>query len=127
MFNVMLAAQAGGGEIMSTILMLLVFIAIFWFFIIRPQKKKEQQTKDMQNSISVGDKVTTIGGMMGKVCSVKDDTIILETGADKVRVVYKKWAIGSVDSKKEDKKADEPAKEDTKAETAENKESSEEK
>ncbi len=127
MFNVMLAAQAGT-EMMSTILMLVVFIAIFWFFIIRPQKKKDQQTKEMQNSVAVGDKVTTIGGMCGKVCSVKDDSIILETGADKVRVVYKKWAIGSVDSKKEEKKADnQSAKEETKAETTEKTESAEEK
>ncbi|MDD4688886.1 MAG: preprotein translocase subunit YajC [Eubacteriales bacterium] len=111
MFNVALA-PVQGNSMVSSILMMVVFVAIFWFFIIRPQKKKEQQAKDMQNSIDVGDKITTIGGITGKVCSVKDDSIIIETSSDKTKLVFKKWAIGTVDSKKADKK-----KEEVKAET----------
>ena len=86
-------------ESMSSILMLVIFMAIFWFLIIRPQKKKDQQTKEMQNSLGKGDKVTTIGGITGTVLSVKDDNVVIETGSDKTKLTFKKWAIGAVDVK----------------------------
>jgi len=98
-------------ESMSTILMLVIFMAIFWFLIIRPQKKKDQQTKAMQDSLGKGDKVTTIGGITGTVLSVKDDNVVIETGSDKTKLTFKKWAIGAVDAKKADKKAEKEAKE----------------
>ena len=105
MTKVMLAAAAGG-DMMSTIIMLVLFMAIFWFLIIRPQKKKDQQTKEMQNSLGKGDKVTTIGGIVGTVLSVKDDSVVIETGSDKTKLTFKKWAIGAVDAKKAEKKAE---------------------
>ncbi len=77
-----------------------VLIAIvFYFLLIRPQKKQEKEAQAMRNSISVGDTITTIGGITGTVLSVKEDedVITLETGADRNRITVKKWAVQSKD------------------------------
>ena len=102
-----------------------VVIAAAYFLFIRPSKKRQKQEEDLRNSIEIGDDVTTIGGIVGRVIAVKEDdeTFIIETGSDKTRMRFKKWAIASVDTpdkqpKKEDKKAD---KEDKKAEKEEKK------
>ena len=75
--------------------MLVVLFAVFYFFIIRPQKKQEKQTNEMRNSIEVGDEITTIGGVVGKIVSIKDDVIVIETGADRVRVELARWAVST--------------------------------
>ncbi len=85
---------------MSVFLPLIVFFFILYFFLMRPQRKKEKQTQDMRNNLAVGDEVVTIGGIVGKVLSVKDDTIVLYCGSDKTKMEFKKWAIGDVTSKK---------------------------
>lgn len=77
----------------------LAFLAIFYMFIIRPQKKKEKEIKEMRERLKVGDVVFTIGGIVGKVVKIKDDEVTLEIGADKNKIVFKKWAVGSVDKK----------------------------
>ena len=79
----------------STILMLAIMFAIFYFMMIRPEKKRKQQAEDTRNSIKTGDEVTTIGGVVGKVVSVKDDKFVLETSADQVRIEFAKWAIST--------------------------------
>ena len=96
-----------------------VVIAAAYFLFIRPSKKRQKQEEELRNSIEIGDDVTTIGGIVGRVIAVKDDdeTIIIETGSDKTRMRFKKWAIASVDTpdkqpKKEDKKADKADKAD---------------
>lgn len=71
-------------------------LAIFYFFAIRPQKKKEKEISSMRDSLNVGDDVITIGGILGKVITVKDDQIIIEVGATKTRLELTKWAVGSV-------------------------------
>lgn len=71
-------------------------LAIFYFFAIRPQKKKEKEVSAMRDSLSVGDEVITIGGILGKVVTVKEDQIIIEVGATKTRLEMTKWAVGSV-------------------------------
>ena len=70
-------------------------IAIFYFLIIRPENKKKKKTDEMRNSLSVGDEITTIGGLTGKIVQVTDDTITFETGEDRVRIQAKKWSIST--------------------------------
>ena len=93
--NLFLTAEAGsmaaGGS--SMILMLVLMFAIFYFLIIRPENKKKKKTEEMRNSLSLGDEITTIGGITGKIVQVTEDTITFETGEDRVRIQVKKWAI----------------------------------
>lgn len=77
----------------------LAFLAIFYMFIIRPQKKKEKEIKEMRSQLTVGDNVITIGGIVGKIVKLKDDEVTVEVGADRNKIVLKKWAIGTVDKK----------------------------
>lgn len=82
-------------EMMSTVLMIVVMIAIFYFLLIRPENKKKKAMAQMRESLAVGDQITTIGGIVGTICAVKEDTIVLETGADRVRVEFTKWAVST--------------------------------
>ena len=86
------------GTIMS-FLPFLLLIPVFYFFMYRPQKKQEKETNEMRNSLMIGDEISTIGGIMGKIVKVKDDYIIIETGADRTKLKMKKTAIASVDKK----------------------------
>ena len=86
---------------MSLILIVVMFVALY-FFMIRPQKKQEQRDAEMRNSLEVGDEVTTIGGIIGKVISIKDETFVLETTRDKTKIRFLKGAIRSVDVKAAD-------------------------
>ena len=81
------------------ILMWVVFFAIFYFLLIRPQKKKDKQLKDMRSNLNVGDKVTTIGGIVANVAKVEENIVILELGPNRTKVPFEKWAIGSVEPK----------------------------
>ena len=85
-------ATAGGG---SMIIMLVMMFAIFYFLIIRPENKKKKKTEEMRSSLSLGDEITTIGGITGKIVQVTEDTITFETGEDRVRLQVKKWAIST--------------------------------
>jgi preprotein translocase subunit YajC len=96
----------------STIIMLVVMVAIFYFMLIRPENKRKKEAENMRSSLKVGDKVTTIGGIMGKVVHVDGDKFVMETGADQVRIELAKWALSTNDTaaeraKEEQKKADE--------------------
>ncbi|MBP3396358.1 MAG: preprotein translocase subunit YajC [Clostridia bacterium] len=86
---------------MSFILIAVVAV-VFYFFIIRPQKKQEKEANDMRNNLTVGDEITTIGGIIGKVVSIKEETMIIETGRDHTRIRLLKSAIRSVDVHAED-------------------------
>ena len=77
------------------ILLMGVFFAGFYFLILRPQKRKERAVKEMRESIQVGDEVTTIGGIVGKVVQVKDELVTFETGEDRVRIRVVRWAVAS--------------------------------
>ena len=82
------------GNIGSILLMVVLFGAMY-FFMIRPENKKRKEAEKKRNSLAVGDVITTIGGIVGTVCAVKDNTIVVETGADRVRVEFAKWAVSS--------------------------------
>ena len=96
-FHVSAEAATGffGGAGMSTILMLVVMVAVFYFLLIRPENKKKKKAEEMRNSLSVGDKITTIGGMVGKIVHIGGDLITFETGEDRVRIQVTKWAIST--------------------------------
>ena len=79
-----------------------VLILVFWFFMYRPQKKQEQKDNAMREALAVGDEVTTIGGIIGKVVSIKGETFVLETTRDKTKIRFLKGPIRSVDVKAED-------------------------
>ncbi|MGI5977826.1 MAG: preprotein translocase subunit YajC [Candidatus Limivicinus sp.] len=85
-------AGAGGG---SMLLMLVLMFAVFYFLIIRPENKRKKKTEEMRNSLTLGDEITTIGGLTGKIVQVTEDTITFETGEDRVRIQAKKWAIST--------------------------------
>lgn len=76
----------------------LIFVAM-WFFMIRPQRKQEKKDAEMRNALAVGDEVTTIGGIIGKVVSIKDETFVLETTKDRTKIRFLRGAIRSVDVK----------------------------
>ena len=94
------------------IVMLVALFAIMYFLLIRPQKKQEKQAAEMRNSLMVGDEITTIGGIIGKVVSIKDETFVLETTRDHTRIRFLKSAIRSVDVRAEDAQAARAAKTD---------------
>ena len=77
------------------IIMIVVMLAIMYFLLIRPENKKKKAAEEMRNSLKAGDQITTIGGIVGTICAVKDKTIVIETGADRVRIEFTKWAVSS--------------------------------
>ena len=96
--------EAAGGGIGSSItmgLLLVVMIAMF-FFTSRSNKKQEKEAQNMRDSLSVGDEITTIGGIIGKVVSIKEETLVLETSHDRTRIRILKTAVSRVDVKAED-------------------------
>ena len=101
MFNLITTAYAesgstatGGG--MSSILMSIVMLAIFYFLLIRPENKRKKQAEEMRSSLKKGDWLTTIGGVYGRVVSITDRTVVIETSEDRVRLEFLKSAIGQV-------------------------------
>ncbi|MDD3832989.1 MAG: preprotein translocase subunit YajC [Oscillospiraceae bacterium] len=75
----------------------LLFVGMY-FLMIRPQKKKQKAEQKMRNSVRVGDEITTIGGITGRVLNIKEDALVIETGADRTKMTVKKWALQSVDT-----------------------------
>ena len=74
--------------------LVLIFV-VFYFLLIRPQKKRDKETQKMRNSVQVGDEVITAGGIIGRVVSIKEDNVVIETGNDRSKVRIKRWAIQS--------------------------------
>lgn len=110
-----------------TLILPLIFLAVIYFMMIRPENKRKKEAEEMRSSVKVGDKITTIGGIVGVVVNVKDDKIVIETSADQVRIEFAKWALSTNETaveaaKEEAKKAQEArakAKAAKKAEKAE--------
>ena len=95
----------GGNSMLSIILMVVLFIGVFYFFGVRPQKKQERQAAEMRNSLMVGDEITTIGGIIGKIVSIKEETMVIETTRDHTRIRLLKSAVRSVDVRVEEARA----------------------
>ncbi len=109
MFSFVLTAgaEAAGNPLMGslgTIVMFAVVIAAMYFFMIRPQKKQERETNEMRNSLKVGDEITTIGGIIGAVVAINEETntLVLETTRDRTKIRIHKWAVRQIDVHAED-------------------------
>ena len=119
-FNTLLEnAEPGNplGGSMGLIIMVLMFVVLY-FIMIRPQKKQEKKDAEMRQNLAVGDEVTTIGGIIGKVVSIKDETFVLETTKDKTKIRFLKGAVRSVDVKAADLAAQIMTNKENEAETA---------
>ena len=90
----------------STLIMMVLMIAIFYFMLIRPENKRKKEAEQMRSSVKKGDKITTIGGIVGTVVDVKENRIVIETSADQVRIEFEKWAISSNETAAENAKAE---------------------
>ena len=100
------ATPTAGASMMSMLITFLPMILIFYFLLIRPENKRKKEAQKMREAVKVGDKVVTIGGIVGTVVSVKDDRFVMETSADQVRIEFEKWALSTNTT------ADEKAKEE---------------
>lgn len=90
---------ADAGNVMWVQLALIVGIfALMYFVMIRPQRKRQKEEQQMRNNLRVGDEITTIGGICGRVLQIKEDSLVIETGADRSKMTIKKWAIQSCDT-----------------------------
>ncbi len=77
----------------SFLIMIVAMVAIFYFMIMRPENKKKKEAEQLRSSLKNGDKITTIGGIVGKIVDVDNDKIVIETSADRVRMELMKWAV----------------------------------
>ena len=100
-----LTTTASGAGLGSTVIMLVLMLAVFYFMLIRPENKRKKEAEEMRSSVKTGDRITTIGGIIGTVVHVKEDRVVLETGADQVRIEVAKWAISSNETADEAAKA----------------------
>ena len=104
MFNSFLLAE--GSNPASSWIMIGSFVLIavvFYFVLIRPQRKQEKQANEMRNALQVGDEITTIGGIIGEIVSIKEETITIETSRDRTKIRFLRSAVRSVDVRAEDK------------------------
>ena len=107
MINPIFAAAATGDW--SMIIMLVAFVAIFYFMIYRPQKKQEKEANEMRNNLQIGDEITTIGGIIGEIVRIKDETVTIETGKDRTKIRILRTAVRTVDVHATDKYGTAPA------------------
>lgn len=87
------SSGASAGDLLVTFIPLALILVFFYFFIIRPQRKQDKKDAQMRNELEIGDEVVTNGGIVGIVFSVKDDTVVIETGGDRSKIRVMKWAI----------------------------------
>lgn len=86
----------------TMIIMLGGLLLVMYFVMIRPQKKQEKEQNDMRNNLAVGDEITTIGGIIGKIVSIKEETCVIETSHERTKIRILKSAVSRVDVKAED-------------------------
>ena len=98
-----LETASGSGSMWSSIIMMALIIVVFWFFIIRPQRKKDKETAKMRSELQVGDEIGTIGGIIGIIVSMKEDSLVIETGSDRSKVRLARWAISGKNTTAEPK------------------------
>ena len=115
MVNFLTAGMDAGAGMGSTLLMLVVMVGVFYFMLIRPENKRKKESEEMRSSVKKGDKVTTIGGIIGTVVDVKENSIVVETSADQVRIELAKWALSTNETATEAAKAEAKKAEEAKA------------
>ena len=92
MFNFL---TAGTADMMSMMLPMVLMLAVFYFMLIRPENKRKKEAEEMRSSVRTGDVIVTIGGITGTVVDVKEKKFVIETGADRVRIEFEKWALST--------------------------------
>jgi len=95
-------ADMGASQTWMTLGMLVVMLIVFYFFLYRPQKKQEKESNDMRNNLQVGDEITTIGGIIGKIISMKEETVLIETSGEHTKIRILRSSVRNVDVKAED-------------------------
>ena len=105
----------GTAGMSSSLIMMVAMIAIFYFMLIRPENKRKKEAEQMRSTVKKGDKIVTIGGIVGTVVDVKENRIVIETSADQVRMELEKWAISSNETAAEAAKAEAKKAEEAKA------------
>ncbi|MBP3372173.1 MAG: preprotein translocase subunit YajC [Clostridia bacterium] len=83
-------------QVLGMVLPLVLLFAVFYFLIIRPQKKRDKETRDMLSALKKGDKITTIGGIYGRIVDIRDDVVTIEVGAERTQLLMARWAIRGV-------------------------------
>ena len=106
MVNFLNSPAGAGASMGSTLVMMVAMIAIFYFMLIRPENKRKKDAEQMRSAVKKGDKITTIGGIVGTVVDVKENNIVIETSADQVRIELAKWAISTNETAAEAAKAE---------------------
>ena len=98
--NTLTGSIASGGSMWTIILLYVAVFGGLYFFVIRPQSKKKKKEEKMRGNVQIGDEITTIGGIVGRVVGIKEDvdSIVIETGTDRAKIRVKRWAVGSVDT-----------------------------
>ena len=102
LLSTLAAAPQTGGFAATFLIMIVAIFAIMYFFMIRPQRKQEKEANLMRSNLHVGDEITTIGGVIGQIVSIKEETITIETSKDRTKIRFLKSAVRSVDVKAED-------------------------
>lgn len=90
----------GGGPLamLTSLLPLILVFVLMYFMMIRPQRKRQKEEQKMRDDVRIGDQITTIGGICGRVVNVKEDELLIETGSDRNKLLIKKWAMQSNDT-----------------------------
>lgn len=135
--SILLMAQSAGsgangagtaGSSSSYIIMMVVLVAVMYFLMIRPQKKRQKEEQEMRQSLEIGDEIITIGGIVGKVVTIRENDLVIETGSDRNKMKIERWAVNTNKTKAEQhKKEVEAAKEAAKAKKSAKKEAIEDK
>ena len=93
----MLDTAANNGSMITLVITMVLTLGLMYFMIYRPQKKQQKKDTEMRNALDIGDEVTTIGGIVGRVVAIKEDTFVLETGSDRMKIRFRRSAIASVE------------------------------
>ena len=119
------ANPAGG--LVGMLPMLLIMVALFYFMLIRPENKRKKEAEQLRSAMKNGDKITTIGGIVGTVVDVKSDRFVIETGADQVRIEMMKWSLSTNETAEEAAKEEAKKKQEAKAKAKATKKAAKEK
>lgn len=102
-FAFLTADPAAAGGMATSLISLLIIIGVFYFMILRPQQKREKDASKMRSALQVGDDIITIGGIVGTIVSMKEDTLVIETGSDRSKIRITRWAVQQNTTPKESK------------------------
>lgn len=94
-FSILTETASTSSSLISMLLPFVILIVVFYFLLIRPENKKKKALNEMRTALAVGDEVTTIGGIVGKIVHIKDDLVTIETSEDRVRIQFTRWAIST--------------------------------